>query len=71
MGGLQRTLFLTEQGLCKLLLISRKTIACPFQKWVDEKEQKMCLSRKGLPDKVAPGGKRVAKIHPRTSISVA
>jgi prophage antirepressor-like protein len=39
-----------------------------FKMWYDcsEELKKEYLSRKGLPDKVAPGGKRVAKIHPRT-----
>jgi prophage antirepressor-like protein len=33
-GGLQKTSFLTESGLYRLLMISRKPIARPFQKWV-------------------------------------
>lgn len=33
-GGLQKTLFLTEDGLYRLLMNSRKPIAIPFQKWV-------------------------------------
>lgn len=33
-GGKQETLFLTECGLYKLLMISRKPNAKPFQKWV-------------------------------------
>jgi hypothetical protein len=34
MGREQRTTFLTEQGLYKILMISRKPIAKHFQKWV-------------------------------------
>jgi len=34
MGGRQNTVFLTEAGLYRLLMISRKPIARPFQKWV-------------------------------------
>ncbi len=34
MGGDQDTVFLTEEGLYRLLMISRKPIARPFQKWV-------------------------------------
>lgn len=33
-GGDQKITFLTEQGLYRLLMISRKPIARPFQKWV-------------------------------------
>jgi len=33
-GGLQNTVFLTEAGLYRLLMISRKPVARPFQKWV-------------------------------------
>jgi prophage antirepressor-like protein len=33
-GGLQKTLFLTEAGLYRLLMATRKPIARPFQKWV-------------------------------------
>lgn len=33
-GGLQKTMFLSETGLYRLLMISRKPIARPFQKWV-------------------------------------
>lgn len=33
-GGIQQAIFLTEFGLYKLLLKSRKPIAKPFQKWV-------------------------------------
>lgn len=34
LGGEQTMLFLTEAGLYRLLMISRKPIARPFQKWV-------------------------------------
>ena len=34
LGGEQETLFLTEQGVYRLLMLSRKPIARPFQKWV-------------------------------------
>ena len=33
-GVLQKTLFLTEAGLYRLLMAIRKPIARPFQKWV-------------------------------------
>ena len=33
-GGKQEVIFLTEQGVLRLVMISRKPIAKPFQKWV-------------------------------------
>ena len=33
-GGVQETLFLTEDGVYSLLMISRKKVAKPFKKWV-------------------------------------
>jgi prophage antirepressor-like protein len=35
-GGIQDTTFLTERGLYRLLMQSRKPVARPFQKWVVE-----------------------------------
>ena len=36
LGGPQEVTFLTEQGLYKLLMLSRKPIAEPFQEWVED-----------------------------------
>lgn len=35
-GGMQETTFLTEAGVYRLLMLSRKPIARPFQKWVTQ-----------------------------------
>ena len=63
-GGLQQTVFLTEEGLYRTLMKSRKPIAVKFQKWICSVLKEIRLNGKyELEKKVIENEQKVLKIE--------